>query len=431
MLPHPEKVIESLCIIVWASRSFLLEIGNTKPVSMPATSVASVAASSAPAASVFDPEFDLLLACCRAGGPKSLAAGGEFGEIHWDRLIAIAEHHGLISRLSALLGDDREAIPAAALDQLRARHQANTRQTLWLTHELLRICRHFESRGITVLPYKGPALAQLLYGDVSMRQYSDLDLLVRAEDVPKAKSAVMELGYRLGMGLSAREERAYLASGYEYTFDSSAGRNVLEIQWQILPRYYALSFEAGDFFDRAVPLKIAGETIRTLCREDLLLVLCAHAAKHAWSKLSWILEIAELACSGGLNWNVISNQASRLHMERMVQISFRAAESLLGRPEPDLLPEEFRGDAAADSVAAEVRAMILRCGDYNTETLPYFRFVMRTRERWQDRMRFLARLALTPSTGEWSAVRLPSALFPLYSIVRVFRLTRRLGTRNF
>jgi hypothetical protein len=48
--------------------------------------------------------------------------------------------------------------------------------------------------------------------------------------------------------------------------------------------------------------------------------------------------------------------------------------------------------------------------------------MLRLREHWRDRIRFLWRLAVTPSVGEWQAVQLPDAMFPLYFGVRFFRL---------
>jgi hypothetical protein len=74
----------------------------------------------------------------------------------------------------------------------------------------------------------------------------------------------------------------------------------------------------------------------------------------------------------------------------------------------------------------------MRSGDgTSTESLGYFRQMLGLRERTRDKIRFLHRLALTPGMGEWSAIRLPAPLFPLYRIVRLFRLMGRLlGSRN-
>ena len=66
------------------------------------------------------------------------------------------------------------------LEALRQQDKANAHRALWLTLELLNIHRHLQTRGLEVLPYKGPVLAETLYGNVAMRQFSDLDLLIRS-----------------------------------------------------------------------------------------------------------------------------------------------------------------------------------------------------------------------------------------------------------
>ena len=114
--------------------------------------------------------------------------------------------------------------------------------------ELLNIHRHLAARGLEVLPYKGPSLAETLYGNVALRQFSDLDLLIRRHDVLKVKAALAELGYEPGLQLTQSAEHAYLKSGYECTFDSVQGRNLVEIKWQILPRFYSIGFAVDDFF---------------------------------------------------------------------------------------------------------------------------------------------------------------------------------------
>jgi hypothetical protein len=80
-------------------------------------------------------------------------------------------------------------------------------------------------------------LAETLYGNVALRQFSDLDLLVRSSDLSRIKAAWAELGYEPGVCLAQAAERDYLKSGYEYTLDGARGRNLLEIKWQILPGF--------------------------------------------------------------------------------------------------------------------------------------------------------------------------------------------------
>ena len=114
---------------------------------------------------------------------------------------------------------------------------------------------------------------------------------------PAIKEALAELGYEPGLRLAQAAERDYLKSGYEYTFDGARGRNLLEIKWQILPRFYSIGFDVNEFFERASVVTIEGQKLRTLCDQDLMLVLCVHAAKHAWKQISWLCDIVQLARS--------------------------------------------------------------------------------------------------------------------------------------
>lgn len=390
--------------------------------------VASPARERTAAALTTSSEFDLLLACCaeysnrqRAQPVREILAR----QLDWERLIQLAEHHGVVPHVFWRLSAAADMMPSSALEGLRQRHEANARQTLWLTWELLRILQHLDSRGLAALPYKGPVLADILYGNIALRQFSDLDVLIRATDLPKIKAAFLELGYEPGIELTQREECAYLVSGYEYTFDGSHGRNLLEMQWQILPRFYSVDFNVDGFFSRTVLVSVGGYSLRTLCPEDLILVLSVHAAKHVWVQLSWLCDIAELARSP-LDWGAVQRHARHLGIERIVAVTFMLAHQLLGTPMPPPAHGRLQTDPAIAVLVNRILPLIAEGVEYNTESIPYFRLMMNLRERWWDRARFLWRLAFTPSVGEWSSVRFPRQLFPLYRIVRAVRLAKRL-----
>jgi hypothetical protein len=69
----------------------------------------------------------------------------------------------------------------------------------------------------------------------------------------------------------------------------------------------------------------------------------------------------------------------------------------------------------------------MRSGEeLSVASMAYFRLMARVRERLSDRLRFGLHLATTPSTGEWSIVRLPGPMFPLYGVLRAGRVAKRL-----
>jgi hypothetical protein len=402
-------------------------VASSFPEPSPVPSIPPALRAAPPAQFLSTPEFELLLVCHRetSGLERAERAGWLVAEgIDWDKVLRLAEHHRLVAKVYEFLSP-LPVVPAGFLERLGARYRANARQSLWLTSELIRIVDDFASRGIEVLPYKGPTLAQMLYGDVSGRQFGDLDLLVRQADVPRAKAALMDLGYARSLPFTEREEKLYLKSGYEYPFDSAYGRNLVELKWQILPRFYCADFDVDAMFPRAAKLPLAGRSLPTLCAEDLLLVLCVHAGKHAWSRLCWLLDITRLA-RRELDWSAVEKQSKALGIERMVAVNFVLAQKVLGAPLPEMIRKALPGDGTSERVAAEIVPLLSNGTEYDTESIGYFRLMMQVRERSQDRARFLWRLAFTPTPADWSSPQLPEALFPLYGLHRMLRLPGKL-----
>ena len=307
---------------------------------------------------------------------------------------------------------------------LRARAHQHAWRVLHFTAELTRIARCFEQRGIQFLSHKGPALAQLLYRDPAMRQFGDLDVIVRSRDFGRAKDALIELGYDPRLRLSRRQEQALLRAGYECAFGLNSERNLLELQWQIMPRFCSINFDIDALFSRSIQLDLDGMPLRTMGHEDLLLVLCVHAFKHEWAQLGMLRDVAALA-NFNLDWNWIVTEARRLGILKILQVSLLAATKLFNISLRTQLPSATQGVV---ELASAVVARLQHDYEPDTESIRYFRAQIQTRERWRDRARFVWRLATTSSVQEWQAVQIPDRYFALYRGVRIARLMKRFLT---
>jgi len=364
----------------------------------------------------------LLLACCsEMSGTEGIRKALK-RPVDWPRFFNMVEHHRLVPQVYPRLAQHSDLVPSDDLAALRSAYEENARKALWFTSELVRILDHLHTCGIKAMPHKGPALAQFLYGDVTARQFSDLDILVRPSNVGRAKAALADLGYVPEISLTPREERAYIASGYEYSFNSVRGDHLLELQWRILPRFYVVDFDPDGLFQRAAQVCLGERSFPALCAEDLMLALCVHAAKHVWSQLSWLCDIARLAKSSLINWERVERQARHLGIERIVALNLLLAQKLLAADPPRSWLEK---DLRAQALANEILQIIAQSTHCDTESIAYFKLMMQMRERRRDQARFLWRLFATPSLSEWSAIRLPAPLFPLYRVVRLGRLAKR------
>jgi hypothetical protein len=365
----------------------------------------------------FDPEFELLLACCSPDTQRRLSELLSL-PLNWGRLLDLAEHHRLIPALSGALVS-QQGTPS----QLRDRARNHAWRAMHLGAELIRVARQLQSHEISFLAHKGPALGQRLYGNSAMRQFGDIDILVRARDLNRAPAALAELGYEPRLRLSGFQERAYLRSGYECVFGLESERNLLELQWQIVPRFYSIPFNMDQLFDRSIETELDGMIVRTLGNEDLLLVLCAHAAKHDWAQLGMLRDITAVS-QLELDWEWTLGEARKLGIHQILQISLLAARDLFQTNfAPALLRDQLVSDAT--ELANRVVRNLQSTRDPETESISYFRVQLQIRERWRDRLQIVWRLVTTPSIAEWGSARLPDKLGFLYRVVRIGRLAKR------
>ncbi len=389
--------------------------------------------------------FELL--CALAGAELSperreRIANWNLRAVDWSEVLRVAEYHGVLSLVARNLIDNYRVkkgrgLPPEVERSLRSAYEANLRRSLWFTAELARIMQHFERRQLRVLPYKGPVLAQSLYHDLGLRSFSDLDFLISPVDFDLAKQALAEIGYRPSGEVNPAIERLCLRTGYERSFDSAAGKNLVELQWALLPHFYALDLRmedlrVEDLLARAGRTVLGEGEVPCLSPEDSLLVLCLHAAKHLWTRLILLSDIAETlrSYSGtqAIDYSLVFSRAQSLGIARILGISFWLVKNVLRAEIPKPAEEiiAIAADPRVPVLGSEFAARLARGATYNFESTEYFRLILKLRERRGDRFLYLWRLVWTPGAGEIAAVQLPEALFPLYRIVRIGRLMRKL-----
>jgi hypothetical protein len=383
-------------------------------------------------------EFELLCALASAElSPerRERIANWNLSALDWNEVLRLAEYHGVLPLAARNLIEYGRGLPPEVERSLRSAYETNLRRSLWFAAELARIMQHFERRQVRAVPYKGPVLAQSLYRDLGLRSFSDLDFLIFPADLDRAKQALAEIGYRpSGEQDPAVEspalERFWLRTGYERSFDGAAGKNLVELQWALLPHFYAVDLRVEDLLARAGTAVVGEREVLCLSPEDSLLALCLHAGKHLWTRLIWLTDIAETLRSYSgtqtIDYARVFSRARSLGIARILGVSFWLVENVLWAEIPKPAEEIIAADPGVPVLGTEFAARLTRGATYDFESTEYFRLILKLRERRGDRLRYLWRLVWTPGAGEIAAVRLPEALFPLYRIVRIGRLMRKL-----
>lgn len=378
------------------------------------------------------PEHRLLLLCARtsvvgdgAESLRRLAASA----LDWDYLSKLARRHSVLPLLYWQLNATAAVeTPPAELRRLREEFRLHTARNLYLTTELENIVTLFESEDVAVIPYKGPALAAYAYGNLALRRYVDLDVLVRREDVPRAKGLLARRGFLPQHRLTPAQERVLLRTQHNLPFRREAGRLLVELHWEFAQRRYAAAADEAALWPRLVDVRLGRRAVKGLPAEELLLSLCVHGTKHLWERLGWVCDVAEVVrAHPRLEWPRVLDNARRQGTERMLLLGLCLAADLLDAP----LPPEVAARAAADpSVRGLARKAVARLFDGTVHRpaglLAQINFNLAARRGLRERLRYFS-FIFTPTDGDVAALALPARLSFAYYLLRPFRLLLKGG----
>ena len=114
-------------------------------------------------------EFDVLLACISHRDADGTALRAALGRVtDWDLLRDLTRAHRLEPQLYRRLSDGcRDIVPPPFIEDLARIHSERAKRNLRMAAYLLRVVEAFQVEGIRVAPFKGPVLAEYLYGDVA------------------------------------------------------------------------------------------------------------------------------------------------------------------------------------------------------------------------------------------------------------------------
>lgn len=371
------------------------------------------------------PEIRLLVCCARTRITPELAKEIRSlvsRPLDWDRVLSAAAGNAV----APLLQRQLNAVSPAALappqrDRLAAMNREGALRSLKFTAALLEILEALETDQVTAIPYKGPVLALEAYGDLSLRDFDDVDILVAQKAFAKVHETMIRLGYRPGIaGLAPDTPSSVVPGEYKYYRDDCG--SIVEFHTEQTLRHFPVPPDLEDFARRGVRMALSGREIMTLCPEDALVALCIHGAKDFWARLLWVADVSETIETRGLDWDRVFRRATALRAQRMLWLGMILAEVIFDARVPGELAAQANSDAAASSMALQMTRRLLLNNAAPLSAASRFAFRRRSVPGTMAGWRYAMRLATVPAQDDIQAVPLSRPLRPLYALLRPFRL---------
>ena len=378
--------------------------------------------------------MQLLLACARWFVGTSSAGEVQSGLRDlggYERLMQLAQVHWIEPIVAWCLKtectDMLDAGFAADLDRVLRR---STRRDLLLRKELLDVARILQQNSIAAVPLKGPVLSAALCEEVAWRESCDLDLLVRRADITCACQVLIENGYQYCSYLPPGQERARHHYRSQVILLNQRSGIAIDLHWQVVASTFPSGRHFESLWERVEQAVFNGQRILTLCLDDQLLFLCAHAARHAWSSMRLAIDIAGLiSVHPGPEWDTILDRMSDSDARLVLALGLWMVNQLLGLELPGAVLKRMSELIHRNPFVPQLLEYMLNGEIDEDQRARQFRLELQLADGWWRKFRCLAARALLPTEADAESLSLPAWLYCLYYAYRPARLVFNRTTR--
>jgi hypothetical protein len=363
--------------------------------------------------------------------------------LDWTLFCRLASYHRVFAPAHKNLSLSASgAVPDGAVEVLRDLYFKNLAWSLAAEKDLVRLLQALAEAGIEAVPYKGPVLAETAYGDIGLRRFNDLDILIPRAVLERAAFVLGSLGYTSGLPQNPARLRRLERVLRDFAFRRPVSSCPVEVQWRLTQRYHPLFREPEVEWTRLREETLSGFPVRTLSWPDTILVLCHHGLYHSWEYLQMVADVAQsvraAAAAGGLDWPALLDEARRRGALRTLLLGLLLARDLLELGLPDEVQRAARRDPFVEGLSIRLSAGFFGESSYIRKARSFFFLEARMIGGFRNRARYLWGRLMTPNEEDRQALELPGLLYPFHPVLRLARLfekyiwkrDQRLATRH-
>lgn len=270
----------------------------------------------------------------------------------WDYLSRTIIERGIgplfFNKLSLL--SNAAFIPEVAKSNLQQAYFRTLSRSMVLYDAFRRVADAFTLNHIQVVALKGIHLAEWLYGDIGLRQFSDIDLLVKQEDGEQCLNILSELGF-----VQSGDEVSHLITekiGIVHYPAMVRNEVSVEIHIDLHHRRNAYSLDVNKIIENSEPLIINKSQVQVMELHDLLIYLCIHLDKHfaggevqftSFSDITNLLDVH----AAEIDWPKLESSCKEYNCVDNVYKYLLIAAEYFNAPVPATVTEKYSGCLSA------------------------------------------------------------------------------------
>lgn len=200
------------------------------------------------------------------------------------------------------------------------------------------LTNEFDKLGITVIPYKGRTLATRYYKAAHLRESSDIDFLIRKDDLRTLRKFLLEKNYTPKYNISEHQLRFISAFHREISFESPKDKMGItcsvELQWKLMEDFFG-QFNGYDFFVQHLQPYTDQEGVSRVGlvpTYDFLCVASHHLIREPLLRFKYLIDLAAIAhgSSGELDWEELAFQFKQYNFSPYLLSGINALQDIIG-----------------------------------------------------------------------------------------------------
>jgi len=382
-------------------------------------------------------DLKFLIACCKLELSEEDTIfildyiSEKVGEQYHD-LVSLSVRHGILplvyKTIKDISGKDESSIPSTFLAKLKAHYMGISQRNMLMSAELIRVMKLLQKNNIKALSFKGPVLSQMAYGDITLRQYGDLDILVDEKEAYKAAGLLESHGFTAPYPLSILKNKTCMRVDSDFALVGNTNNILIEMHWRLFRKNIGHHLTFEQFSKDPKTILINGNAIQTLSPELHLLYLSLHGSKHAWERIEWIVDIDRFIRSCDLDDKKFKEIFDLMKADRPILIGLLLTHKLFSTPLPQWIKEKIEVDSEVDELY-QTTIDLLSTGFSNMTEMQRARTIylyqLRFFKNTIEKIKYFFESYLSISRNDCLEFTLPAYLSFLYIFIKPFRVIQK------